>query len=121
MCAWVALIGWETGKINIVARIREQVVFVVPFFLNGYIDKMRVYSDVMKAQAALRRWVNYRELIGEVKRAHPGIDRKRAMMRAYGAIDRTPFAGTCVYEVAVDSRERVRKSEAPRLGSFKAV
>jgi hypothetical protein len=108
------MIGTKLGKRTIVARIRKHMVFVVPFFLNGYIDRMRVYSDVMKAQAALRRWVNYRELVARVKRANPNIERKHVRLRAYGEIDRTPFAGTEVFEVDIDSPRPVRKSEPPK-------
>jgi len=46
---------------------RKQPVFVVPFFLDGRIDQMRVYSDVMKAQGALRRYVGYNALLRQVK------------------------------------------------------
>jgi hypothetical protein len=83
-------------------------VFVVPFFYQGAIHQMRVYSDPLKAQAALRRYVRYRELLNEVRIRNPGIDRKRAMLDAYGAIRRTPYAGTAVYEIEVDARTPVR-------------
>jgi hypothetical protein len=87
----------------------ERVVFVVTFFLDGAIDKIRVYSDVLKAQRALRRYVGYRELLAEVKRANPKASAKRALMDAYGAIERTRYAGTEVYEVEIDSRYPVRR------------
>jgi hypothetical protein len=79
-------------------------VFVVPYMANGQILKIRVYSNAAAAQRALRRYVNYSQLLREVKRKHPNVDRKRAMLYAYGAITRTAYAGTDVYEVQVDSR-----------------
>jgi hypothetical protein len=88
---------------------RKQPVFVVPFFLDGNIDQMHVYSDVTKAQGALRRYVGYSALLRQVKDKTPGISRTRALLDAYGAIDRTPYAGTCVYEIVPDDNAPVRK------------
>ena len=82
---------------------RAGVCFVVPFFLDGHIDQVRVYSDVMKAQAALRRYVRYSELLAEAREKRPNVGRREARLDAYGAIERTAFAGTEVYEVEIDS------------------
>jgi len=70
---------------------------------------MRVNSDVTKAQAALRRYVGYRELLRDVKKTNHQIGRSRAMLDAYGAIDRTPFAGTAVFEIDIDDAKPVRR------------
>jgi hypothetical protein len=86
-----------------------KVVFVVPFFFRGDITQMRVYSDVERAQRALRRYVGYSKLLAEVRRAHPNATRTRAMVAAFGAIHGTPYAGTMVYEIMVDDKHRVRQ------------
>ena len=89
-------------------RNQRPMLFVVPFFLDGDIDQIRIYSDVAKAQAALRRYVGYSRLLKVVRSANPTATRQRAMLDAYGAISGTPFAGTAVYEVEVDERRPVR-------------
>jgi hypothetical protein len=94
---------------NEVARRYENPVFVVPFFLDGRIDQIRVYSDVLRAQAALRRYVGYRELLAQIKERRKGRNKAQAVLAAYGAIERTRYAGTAVYEVDVDSRHPVRR------------
>jgi hypothetical protein len=91
-----------------------KIVFVVPYFLNGDIRQLRVYTDVAKAQAALKRYVEYPKLLQEAKRANPKATRTRAHLDAYGAIERGPYAGTSVYEIEVDERKPVRRP--PRGG-----
>jgi hypothetical protein len=63
----------------------------------------------MNAQAALRRYVGYRELLAEAKQHEPGANQRQARLDAYGAIHRTPYAGTCVYEIVVDDSTPVRR------------
>jgi hypothetical protein len=85
-------------------KLAGSTVFVVPYFLNGEIAKIRVYSNVLVAQRALRRYVGYTALLREVRRKDAYLSGSRAMLYAYAAIERTPFAGTAVYEVPIDSR-----------------
>lgn len=93
---------------------RGKIVFIVTFCVDGRIDQVRAYSDVMKAQAALRRYVGYSELLRAVKRANLGLNASQAMMRAYAAINETRFAGTSVWELMVDERGPTRRP--PRSG-----
>jgi hypothetical protein len=78
--------------------------FVVPFFHDGDITQMRIYSNVMTAQRALRRYVGHSELLKAVRKHSPGISARQAMLDTYGAIARTRFAGTGVWEIRVDDR-----------------
>ncbi len=96
-------------KVRSVARECGNTVFVVPFFLEGAVHEMRVYSDVLRAQSALKRYVGYTSLLSSVRAANHGISRKRAVLLAYGAIERTRYAGTAVYEIEIDDKEPVRK------------
>jgi hypothetical protein len=97
------------GGISDVTIRSKQTVFVVPFFYNGGIQRLRVYSDVMKAQAALRRYVGFKNLLERVRQQNPKITAKRAVLDAYGAIERTPYAGSFVYEVEVDDPKPIRR------------
>ncbi len=93
-------------------------VFVVPFFCDGEIVKMRVYSNPLAAQRALKRYVSYSQLLRRVKLENPKISARRATLHAYAAIGNTRLAGTVVYEIAVDDRTRgarVVKSRAVGL------
>jgi hypothetical protein len=98
----------KAKQANVVPKKRSRSVFVVPFFLDGKIDRLRVYSDVRKAQTALRRYVGYSDLLKRVKADNPGMNARRSMLDAYGAISKTPFAGTEVYEIEVDAPSRSR-------------
>jgi hypothetical protein len=84
-------------------------VFVVPFFLDGSVHEMRVYSDVMRAQRALKRYVGYSRLLQSMRAENRGISANRAVVLAYGAIEHTRYAGTAVYEIEIDDTEPVRK------------
>lgn len=85
-------------------------VFVVPFFLDGVVHEMRVYSVAEKAQRALKRYVNYSGLLRKVERENHGISPKRAIVLAYAAIERTQWAGTAVYEIHIDEKQPRRKA-----------
>jgi hypothetical protein len=100
---------------NVSKRLKRSV-FVVPFFCNGIIERLRVYSDVMKAQAALRRYVGYKDLLERVRRENPTISVRQAQLDAYGAIEHTPYAGSFVYEVEIDSAKPVRRPKSGRSG-----
>jgi hypothetical protein len=90
-------------------KAEQRLLFVVPFFCDGEIAQVRVYSDPLVAQRALRRWVGYSSLLRDVRAKEPHASRTRAMLDAYGAIERTRWAGTAVYEVPVDCRSPVRR------------
>lgn len=83
-------------------------VYVAVFCLHGRVEELRVYSDIIRAQRALRRYVRYSDLLASVKLKNPQATRARATLDAYGAIARTKFAGSSVWEADVDSRIPVK-------------
>ena len=77
--------------------------FVLPFFLDGEIVGMAVYSSLDRAQRALRRYVGFSELRAAEERKNPHLNQRELFRNAQNAIDHTRYAGSIVYEVRLDA------------------
>lgn len=83
--------------------VRKRVnLFVLAFFLDGAIDGMSVYSDLLRANRALRRYVKWPELRASVRRKNPTLRGSDLYRAIYGAMDQSRFAGTSLFEVPLD-------------------
>lgn len=55
------------------AKKRKRLYFVVPFYLDGHVEQMRLYSKEKSAAKAVERYVRYDRLSDEVALQAPAL------------------------------------------------